>query len=81
MSKASTHYGSTIYEFEPYLDFTQEAVDSAKDGIDFRKTDIVLVMSNTKAEAMAMGPVFKSLDSRWHIKAPGASISVGITSG
>ncbi|MEM6736926.1 MAG: hypothetical protein AAF620_12755, partial [Bacteroidota bacterium] len=32
-------------------------------------------------EAIALGPVFKSLDSTWHIKAPGASISVGITSG
>jgi M6 family metalloprotease-like protein len=81
LDNPSTHYGKGIYEFRPHRDFIQEAVDLAKDKVDFRETDIVLVMSNPEAKAIAVGPVFKSLDPNWHIKAPGASISVGITSG
>jgi len=81
LSKPSAHYGKSIYEFEPHRDFIQEAVDLAKSVVDFSKTDIVLVMSNPEAKAIALGPVFKSLEPYWQIKAPGASISVGITSG
>lgn len=81
LSRPSTYYGTAIYEFEPHRDFIQEAVDLAKDEIDFGDTDIVLVMSNPKAKAIAVGPVFKTLDPNWHIKAPGANMSVGITSG
>ncbi|MEM9885857.1 MAG: hypothetical protein AAF849_08195 [Bacteroidota bacterium] len=81
LSQPSAHYGKAIYKGEPHLNFIQEAVDLAKHRVDFSETDVVLVMSNPEAEAIALGPVFKSLDSTWHIKAPGASISVGITSG
>ncbi|MEM6395587.1 MAG: hypothetical protein AAF741_04510 [Bacteroidota bacterium] len=81
LSQPSAHYGKAIYKGEPHLNFIQEAVDLAKHRVDFSETDVVLVMSNPDAEAIALGPVFKSLDSTWHIKAPGASISVGITSG
>ena len=81
LSKPSAHYGKGIYKGEPHLNFIQETVDLAKDQVDFSQTDVVLVMSNPAAESIALGPVFKSLDPAWHIKAPGASISVGITSG
>lgn len=70
LSRPSTYYGTAIYEFEPHRDFIQEAVDLAKDAIDFGDTDIVLVISNPKAKAIAVGPVFKTLDPNWHIKAP-----------
>lgn len=81
LSQPSAHYGQAIYKGEPHLNFIQEAVDLVKDQVDFSETDVVLVMSNPDAEAIALGPVFKSLDPDWHIKAPNASIPVGITSG
>ncbi|MEM9051777.1 MAG: hypothetical protein AAGC47_06970, partial [Bacteroidota bacterium] len=81
LSQPSAHYGKAIYKGEPHLNFIQEAVNLVKDSVDFTETDVVVVMSNPDAEAIALGPVFKSLDSAWHIEAPGASISVGITSG
>lgn len=65
LSKPSAHYGKGIYEFEPHHDFIQEAVDLARDKVDFRETDVVLVMSNPEAEAIALGPVFKSLEPYW----------------
>lgn len=81
LSQPSAHYGAGIYEFLPHREFIQEAVDLVGDKVDFSETDVVLVMSNPDAEAIALGPVFKSLDAEYQIKATGASISVGITSG
>ncbi|MEM7105248.1 MAG: hypothetical protein AAF502_19070 [Bacteroidota bacterium] len=81
LSQPSAHYGAGIYKFLPHREFIQEAVDLAGDKVDFSETDVVLVMSNPDAEAIALGPVFKSLDPEYQIKATGANISVGITSG
>ena len=61
LSQPSAHYGEGIYEFEPHRNFIQEAVDLADSKVDFGETDVVLVMSNPDAEAIALGPVFKSL--------------------
>ena len=81
LSKPSAHYGAGIYEFRPHLEFIQEAVDLADRKVDFSDTDVVLVMSNPDAEAIALGPVFKSLDTEYQIKTAEKRISVGITSG
>jgi len=81
LSQSSAHYGEGIYEFEPHRNFIQEAVNLANPNVDFSETDVVLVMSNPKAEAIALGPVFKSLDTDYQIKTAEKSISVGITSG
>jgi M6 family metalloprotease-like protein len=81
LSKPSVHYGDGIYEFKPHREFIQEAVNLADERVDFSETDLVLVMSNPEAEAIALGPVFKSLDPYWQIKSREASIPVGITSG
>ncbi|WP_111684611.1 metallopeptidase domain-containing protein [Winogradskyella tangerina] len=81
LSKPSAHYGATIREFEPHRNFLQEAIDLADQNVDFSHTDVVLVMSNPKAESIPFGPVFKSLDSEYQLKTAEKSISVGITSG
>lgn len=81
LSQPSAHYGEGIYEFEPHRNFIQEAVNLADSKVDFSETDVVLVMSNPEAEAIALGPVFKSLDTDYQIKTAEKSISVGITSG
>ncbi|MEM1321805.1 MAG: hypothetical protein AAGG75_16215, partial [Bacteroidota bacterium] len=81
LSQPSLHYGMGIYEFLPHHDFIQEAVDLAADKVDFSQTHVVLVLSNPAAESIALGPVFKSLDPYYQIKAGEASISTGITSG
>jgi len=81
LSQPSAHYGKAIYKGEPHRDFIQEAVDLVQGEVDFSQTDIILVMSNPDAQAIALGPVFKSLDPYWQIKTPEANISVGITSG
>lgn len=81
LSKPSAHYGAGIYEFSPHRDFIQEAVDLADSKVNFKETDVVLVMSNPDAEAIALGPVFKSLDPEYQIKTAEKYISVGITSG
>jgi M6 family metalloprotease-like protein len=81
LSKSSTHYGKGIYEFLPHRDFIQEAVDLAASKVDFSETDVVLIMSNPDAEAIALGPVFKSLNPDYKIKTAEKDISVGITSG
>jgi len=81
LSKSSAHYGKGIYEFLPHRDFIQEAVNLADSNVDFKKTDVVLVMSNPDAEAIALGPVFKSLDPEYNIKTAEKNIPVGITSG
>ena len=81
LSKPSAHYGAGIYEFQSHRDFIQEAVDLADPKVDFSKTDVVLVMSNPDAEAVALGPVFKSLEAEYQIKTAEKLISVGITSG
>jgi len=81
LSKPSTHYGEGIYEFLPHREFIQEAVDLADNKVDFKETDVVLVMSNPDAEAIALGPVFKSLDPEYQIKTNEKNLSVGITSG
>ncbi|MEM6769943.1 MAG: hypothetical protein AAF597_05080 [Bacteroidota bacterium] len=81
LSQLSEHYSTAIYYGQPHLDFIQEAVDLADDKVDFSQTDIVLVMTNPDAAKIKQGPTFKSRDSTYHIKADGASISTGITSG
>jgi len=81
LSKPSANYGAGIYEFLPHRDFIQEAVDLADSEVNFNETDVVLVMSNPDAEAIALGPVFKSLDAEYQIKTAEKNISVGITSG
>jgi M6 family metalloprotease-like protein len=81
LSKPSAHYGEGIYEFLPHREFIQEAVDLADNKVDFKETDVVLVMSNPEAEAIALGPVFKSLDPEYQIKTNEKNLSVGITSG
>jgi M6 family metalloprotease-like protein len=81
LSKPSAHYGEGIYEFLPHREFIQEAVDLADNKVDFKETDVVLVMSNPDAEAIALGPVFKSLDPEYQIKTNEKNLSVGITSG
>jgi M6 family metalloprotease-like protein len=81
LSKPSGHYGEGIYEFLPHREFIQEAVDLADSKVDFKETDVVLVMSNPDAEAIALGPVFKSLDPEYQIKTNEKNVSVGITSG
>jgi len=81
LSKPSAHYGKGIYEFLPHREFIQEAVDLADPKVDFSETDVILVMSNPDAEAIALGPVFKSLDTEYQIKTAEKHISVGITSG
>ncbi len=81
LSKPSAHYGAGIYKGQSHLDFIQEAVDLANDKVDFSETHTVLVISNPEAKAIALGPTFKSRDPDYHIKADGASISTGITSG
>lgn len=81
LSQPSAHYGEGIYEFEPHRNFIQEAVDLADSKVDFSETHVVLVMSNPDAKAIALGPVFKSLDAEYQIKTSEKSISVGITSG
>ncbi len=81
LSKPSEHYATAIYYGQPHLDFIQEAVDLADDKVDFSQTNIVLVVTNPEAEKIKQGPTFKSIDSAYHIKADGASIPTGITSG
>jgi M6 family metalloprotease-like protein len=81
LSEASSHYGKAIFEFMPHLNFIQEAVDLANDKVDFSETHIVLVISNPDAKAIPLGPTFNSKDPDYQIKADGASISSGITSG
>ncbi len=81
LSKTSAHYGKGIYEFSPHREFIQEAVDLADSVVDFGETDVVLVMSNPDADAIALGPVFKSLDPEHQIKTAEKQIPVGITSG
>ncbi len=81
MSKPSSHYGAGIYEFLTHRDFIQEAVNLADSEVNFKETDVVLVMSNPDAEAIALGPVFKSVDPEYKIKTAEKDISVGITSG
>lgn len=81
LSKPSAHYGKGIYKFLPHREFIQEAVDLADSKVDFSETDVVLVMSNPEAKAIALGPVFKSLDAEYQIKTAEKRISVGITSG
>ena len=81
LSKSSIHYSTAIYRGQSHLDFIQEAVDLADDEVDFSQTHAVLVISNPEAEAIALGPTFKSTDPKYHIKADGASIPTGITSG
>ena len=53
----------------------------ADDEFDFSETDIVLLLCNPAAKALVVGPTFSSLDSTYHIRADGASIATGITSG
>jgi len=81
LSKTSDHYATAIYHGQPHLDFIQEAVDLADAKVDFSQTHIVLVMTNPEAEKIKQGPTFKSRDPDYHIKADGASIPTGITSG
>ena len=81
LSKPSEHYSTAIYYGQPHLDFIQEAVDLADDKFDFSETHIVLVMTNPAADKIKLGPTFKSRDPEYHIKADGASIPTGITSG
>jgi M6 family metalloprotease-like protein len=81
LSKPSEHYATAIYYGQPHLDFIQEAVDLADDQVDFSETHVVLVMTNPDAEKITQGPTFKSTDPDYHIKADGASIPTGITSG
>jgi len=81
LSKPSVHYGEAIREFLPHREFIQEAIDLAGDRVDFSQTDVVLVMANPKAEAIAFGPVFKSIEPEYHLKTAEESIAVGITSG
>lgn len=81
LSKPSSHYGAGIYKFLTHRDFIQEAVNLADSKVDFKDTDVVLVMTNPEAEAIPLGPVFKSLDPEFKIKTAEKDISVGITSG
>lgn len=81
LSKSSEFYATAIYKGQSHLDFIQEAVDLADDQVDFSETHIVLVINNPLAKAIQQGPTFKSSDPEYHIKADGASISAGITSG
>ncbi|NET35256.1 MAG: hypothetical protein F6K19_25050 [Cyanothece sp. SIO1E1] len=81
LSKMSDYYATAIYKGQPHLDFIQEAVDLADEQVDFSQTHIVLVLTNPKAKALRQGPTFKSTDPTYHIKADGASIPTGITSG
>ncbi len=81
LSKPSAHYGAGIYKFLPHRDFIQEAVDLVDSKIDFKDADVVLVISNPEAKAIASGPVFKTLDPEYKIKTDEKDISVGITSG
>ena len=81
LSKKSDYYGTAIYKGQPHLDFIQEAVDLADEKVDFSQTHIVLVLTNPEAQALRQGPTFKSTDPTYHIKADGASIPTGITSG
>ncbi|WP_299521922.1 hypothetical protein [Winogradskyella sp.] len=81
LSKPSEYYGTAIYRGQPHLDFIQEAVDLANEKVDFSETDIVLVINNPLAKALRQGPTFKSSNPEYHIKADGASIPTGITSG
>ncbi|MGB5314953.1 MAG: hypothetical protein WBN56_03050 [Robiginitalea sp.] len=81
LSKPSAHYGVAIREFEPHREFLQEAIDLADKSVNFSQTDVVLVMSNPKAESIPFGPVFKSIDPEYQLKTAEKSISVGITSG
>jgi len=81
LSQPAEHYGKGIYEFYPHRAFIQEAVDLANDQVDFSQTDIVLVLANPEASAIQMGPTFTCEDPELQIKADGASIATGITSG
>ena len=81
LSNSSQDYGTAIYYGEPHLNFLQEAVNLADDEFDFSETDIVLLLCNPAAKALVVGPTFSSLDPDYHIRADGASIPTGITSG
>ena len=81
LSKSSDFYGKAIYRGQPHLNFIQEAVNLADAQVDFSQTNIVLVMANPEAKALRQGPTFKSTDPEYHIRADGASIPTGITSG
>lgn len=81
LSKSSLHYGSGIREFQPHLDFIQEAVDLADDEVDFSQTNIVLVMANPDAPALPVGPAMNSMDIEYSIQADSVRITTGITSG
>lgn len=81
LSKSSEYYGTAIYRGQSHLDFIQEAVDLADDQVDFSQTHIVLVMTNPEAKALRQGPTFKSTNTNYQIRADGASIPTGITSG
>ncbi|MEN0002908.1 MAG: hypothetical protein AAF798_02145 [Bacteroidota bacterium] len=81
VSKKSEYYGMAIYRGQSHLDFIQEAVDLADAEVDFSQTHIVLVMTNPDAKEIRQGPTFKARDSEYRIRADGAAISTGITSG
>ncbi|MEM7572740.1 MAG: hypothetical protein AAF433_07560 [Bacteroidota bacterium] len=81
LSQSSEFYGRAIYRGQPHLDFIQEAVNLADNEVDFSQTDIVLVITNPDAQAIRQGPTFKSLDPDYFIRADGAGIRTGITSG
>lgn len=81
LSKPSEHYGKGIYKGQSHLDFIQEAVNLADSEVDFSKANMVVVISSPEAKAIEQGPTFKATDPQYQIKADGASIPVGITSG
>lgn len=81
LSKPSDYYASGIYDGLSHLFFIQEAVDLADAQVDFSQTHIVVVMTNPEAKAFQQGPTYTSLDPDYCIRADGALIQTGITSG
>ena len=58
MSKRSTDYADANKTFEGQRQLIQEAVDLAAPTTDFSQTDVIVVLPNPDATAIAVGPAF-----------------------
>lgn len=56
MSKRSADYAEAIRTFDGHRQLIQEAVDLAAPTTDFSQTDVILVVMNPDASAIALGP-------------------------
>lgn len=80
LSQPAAHYGASLSAYAPHLAFLQEAVDLADAQVDFSGADLVIVLSNPDAEAIAYGPTYTGFRSSG-LQADGVIIANGMTSG